>query len=549
MTALQPSSAPYPCAGSVAIIVNTYNQNEFLRDALTSSLTQSRPADIVLVVDDGSADDPRDLVASFAGVRYLRQANAGLAAARNAGLAAVDCDFILFLDADDRLLPGAVAAGLECLSTNPHGWLAYGAHRIIDRAGVVRSRSWHTPIGADPLLALLAQGNLIAMHGAVLYRTAQLRMVGGFDPALRRCEDYDAYLRIADAGAGTIVGHAMLVAEYRHHGTNMSRRAAAMLATALAVIGQPRQSLTPAALISARRAGRATMRRHYCPEIAIDAARNILHGDLTAKPIGGLVRAIGSAPLTFAKTIAGRIARKLAKQLPASVGRWLPPALWSPRVGQVDFGDFERTRPIGAVFGFDRGQPVDRHYIDLFLAKHRGVIMGRVLEIGDNSYTMQFGGEAVTTSDILHIHGGNPAATFVGDIADPATLPPNTFDCIVLTQTLHLIFDMRTALGTLHAALKPGGSLIITVPGISPIEPWEWRDSWFWSLTTPALTRLLAEHFAAEQITAQAYGNVYAAISFLAGLATAELDPAKLNAADRDFPVLVGAVATKSRNG
>jgi SAM-dependent methyltransferase len=164
-----------------------------------------------------------------------------------------------------------------------------------------------------------------------------------------------------------------------------------------------------------------------------------------------------------------------------------------------------------------------------------------VLEIGDDSYSRRFGGERITTRDVLHIHGGHPQATIVGDLADPGVLPQQTFDCIILTQTLHLIFDMTTAVAQIHAALKPGGVALITVPGISPLDRGEWKASWFWSLTDLALARLLSGPFEREKVTIATHGNLYAATAFLHGAAVEEIDTAKLAHFDPAYPVTVAA--------
>src|SRR5262252_3366041 len=98
-------------------------------------------------------------------------------------------------------------------------------------------------------------------------------------------------------------------------------------------------------------------------------------------------------------------------------------------------------------------------------------IRGRVLEIGDNAYTLRFGGAQVRQSDILHVDASNPRATFVGDLSRPNALPEAAFDCIVLTQTLQYLYDMRAAVATLHGAMKLGGVLLLTAPGISQLDP------------------------------------------------------------------------------
>jgi SAM-dependent methyltransferase len=205
-------------------------------------------------------------------------------------------------------------------------------------------------------------------------------------------------------------------------------------------------------------------------------------------------------------------------------------------------GGAGRTRPLCRDFGATRGKPIDRHYIEGFLAAHAGDIRGRVLEIEDDTYSRRFGGDRVTRQDILHL-SGNARSTITGDLAKPGLLPTRAFDCIIATQTLHLIFDMAAAVRQIEKALRPGGVALITVPGITPVDRGEWRTSWYWSLTGAALDRLLAGPFDPAKVSTTTYGNLYAATAFLAGASVQEASIAKLNLADDAYPVTIAARA------
>ncbi|MDQ6669299.1 MAG: methyltransferase, partial [Chloroflexota bacterium] len=105
-------------------------------------------------------------------------------------------------------------------------------------------------------------------------------------------------------------------------------------------------------------------------------------------------------------------------------------------------GTLRRTRPVSDEFGFDRGTPVDRYYIEQFLEQHRQDIRGHVLEVRDSRHTDRFG-HGLTQRAVLDINPANPLATIVADLADAHVMPTNSFDCFILTQTLHLIFEVR----------------------------------------------------------------------------------------------------------
>lgn len=217
-----------------------------------------------------------------------------------------------------------------------------------------------------------------------------------------------------------------------------------------------------------------------------------------------------------------------------------------PRRGSVDFGSFHRLHPISPIFGIDRGQPIDRYYIDRFLEANADRIRGRCLELGDPSYIQRFG-TGVTQTDVLHVVAGNPAATIVGDLTDAPHIPSDAFDCIIFTQSLQMIVDMRAALRTLHRILKPGGTLLLTTHGISKIGRRLGRDDWgeYWHLTAQGVDVLFQETFPGSDVEIRPYGNVLAAISSLHGLAAEELLRSELDHSDPDFEVLIGVRATK----
>ena len=93
----------------------------------------------------------------------------------------------------------------------------------------------------------------------------------------------------------------------------------------------------------------------------------------------------------------------------------------------------------------------------------------------------------------------------------------------VLSQTLHLIYDFKAALRTIHRILKPGGALLATFPGISQRSHDEWQDYWCWSFNSSSTRRMFAETFPQGEIEMEVYGNVLTAISFLQGISADEL--------------------------
>jgi glycosyltransferase involved in cell wall biosynthesis/SAM-dependent methyltransferase len=520
------SSAP-----SVSIVITTYNHAQFLPEAIESALGQIvRPAEVI-VVDDGSTDDPSSVVSRYPDVRFIRQPNQGLAAARNTGWQAAHGRYVVFLDADDRLLPEALASNLRRFKERPECAFVYGGYDYIDADGRHLSSPAPNLVGEDAYEAFLKE-NCVSMHATVMYRRHCLEQVGGFDARLPCCEDYELYLRLARRYP--VAAGKERIAEYRRHTSNMSLNFPQMFDTVLEVLR--RQSQHTKDNPQWRRALKAGF-RHWKSAYAHVQVSQLLTvaraSGLRQIPWSATARVFALAPATFVQ-IAGRRILTVVRSRLRSV--------W-PK--SVRFGDLRRLHPISANFGFDRGKPVDRRYIEDFLSRNAQDLRGRVLEIADNTYTARYGGDCLTRSDILDIDPSNPLATLVGDLAEGHNLPSEAFDCIVLTQTLQFVFDVHKAVATLHRMLKPGGVLLATVPGVSSIDRGEWGASWYWSLSPGALSRLLGGKFGEANVSVTSYGNVLAAVAFLHGLAESELRPTELDADDPRYPVIVAARAVK----
>lgn len=205
-------------------------------------------------------------------------------------------------------------------------------------------------------------------------------------------------------------------------------------------------------------------------------------------------------------------------------------------------GRISKATPLSTNWGFDRGEPVDRFYIANFLAAHADDIRGHVLEVAEDLYSSRFGGEHVTRLDIVSLHP-TPIATITGDLTHPASLPAGQFDCIICTQTLQLLFDLRAAVENLRRALRPGGVLLLTAPAITSIDRGEWKESWYWSFTEASLRRLLSQAFDPEKIEVSVYGSLTAATGFLHGATVEDIGAGKLQKFDAAYPVIVAARA------
>jgi SAM-dependent methyltransferase len=190
---------------------------------------------------------------------------------------------------------------------------------------------------------------------------------------------------------------------------------------------------------------------------------------------------------------------------------------------------------------------VDRYYIEQFLAEHAADVSGHVLEFSDDFYARTFGGTKLARVDVLDLTRENPRATIVTDLASGDNIPSNTFDCIICTQVLLLIYDIHAAVRTLYRILKPGGIVLVTVPGVAhKISRLDMdRGGDYWRFTTLSLRRLFEEVFPMNRIEVKAYGNVLAAIAFLHGFAVEDLRAGDLDYRDADYEVSIALRAVK----
>jgi hypothetical protein len=208
-----------------------------------------------------------------------------------------------------------------------------------------------------------------------------------------------------------------------------------------------------------------------------------------------------------------------------------------------DWGNLRRAEPFSACFGFDRGQPVDRLYIERFLARMSHHIRGDVLEIRDSRYTRRYGAEGFR-SHVLDIDVTNKRATIFGDLCDPGTLASAAYDCVILTQTLQYLVDPDAAIANLYTSLRFGGTMLITVPCSARIDP-RAPESDYWRWTPVGLRALVERRCTRAEVEAEGGGNLVAALAVMLGCSVEDLGPQDLAADDPHFPVVSCAAITK----
>ena len=534
----------------VSAIIIFLNGERFLHEAIDSVFAQTFDDWELLLVDDGSSDGSTEIARRYAQahpdrVRYLEHAahrNLGMSASRNLGIRHANGAYIAFLDADDVWAPSTLEEQVAILQVQRQAAMVYGPIEwwySWTGAAEDKGRDFVEELGIRPntlvappaLLSSFLQ-NKATVPSGMLVRRETFDRVGGFEDRFTSLYEDQVFCAKVCLNAPVFVAGTSWY-RYRQH----PESTCAVEKQAGRYYGQRVPFLEWLAAYLATQSAKQ-------PEI-----QQIVQKQLWPyhHPIQYKARRIIQSLVSFMQTQLLVIARRI---LPLSLRYWLGKQ-WDkrkngPAVGQVRFGSLRRLTPISRRWGFDRGDAIDRYYIQRFLAEHATDIQGRVLEVADDTYTRQFGGDRVTRSDVVHREAGDPKATIIADLAAAEHIPSDSFDCIILTQTLQLIYDLRAALKTLVRILKPGGVLLITVPGISQITRYD-MDRWgdCWRFTTWSAQQLLEEFVPPERITVEGYGNVFVATAFLYGLALQEVKRAELDYYDPDYQLIIAIRAVK----
>ena len=301
---------------TVSVIIPCYKQAGFLSDAIESVLAQTHPYVEIIVVDDGSPDNTGDVALSYPGVRCIRQENQGLSAARNTGIRESTGDFLVFLDADDRLTPIAIERGLHFLRLVPQAVIAVGKHKSISFEGLpipFRERSHKEKVHYVDLL----RENYIACPATVMYRRTVFDDIKGFNTSLRAAEDYDMYLRIAQKFP--IYCHTDCVAEYRRHGENMSsnqmlmsEHLARVLRSQLKGIGGNKE------YEEACRTGLEFYQRVYRIPVIVERMRIAARKRDWSGTLRDMLLLLWSDPLVFTETMGSKVRQVISQRLRSS---------------------------------------------------------------------------------------------------------------------------------------------------------------------------------------------------------------------------------------
>lgn len=203
------------------------------------------------------------------------------------------------------------------------------------------------------------------------------------------------------------------------------------------------------------------------------------------------------------------------------------------------------TKPLSQWYGFDRGIPLDRYYIENFINDNKASIQGTCLELLNDNYILKFGENRVSNKIILDIDKNNKNANLISDLRNLKELKDNTVDCIILTQVLQFIDDTNSAISECYRILKPNGILLATLPSISRIDDTSGVNGDYWRFTMASAQFLFEKKFRKENLKINSLGNAKIGIYFYAGLSQEDTSIKLLSKNDENFPLIICVRATK----
>lgn len=571
---------------AISIIIPTYQRRASVERLLQALKAQTLPPDQfeVIVVIDGSNDGTEAMVAQFASpfaLQPLWQPNKGRAAACNAGAYAARGELLVFLDDDMVPAPSFLTGHLEAHAGKERvGMMGAVPIDIADSSSPVikyvgTKFNQHLQKLADPDYELHLRD---FYSGNFSIPRAILLEVGPYDEGftIYGNEDLELGWRLRQDGVHLAYSpNALAKQQYLKGFDGLARDTIAKGRTAVLLAHKHPETWQELKLSAYHQSSRkwrivrsillrlssvwkglpntiiqlVLWQERWLPfrlqltyQFALDYFYWVgARAAMTAQPSHEQTKTISAErpPRMMLRRATAALTSRLAPHQRLRLRRWrhrlMRPAWISPLTS---------TTPLSTEWGMERGTPLDRYYIEHFMAQHRGDIRGHVIEVRDAGYTKQFGSD-VERSEVLDINAENSEATIIADLTAADAVAADQFDCFVLTQTLQFIYDYRAALKHAHRLLRPGGVLLVTVPAVSRIAPRYGLQSDYWRFTAASCLALFGEVFGADHITVHSYGNALTAAAFLRGVAYEELSQHQLDAQDPYFPVILAIRAVK----
>jgi peptidoglycan/xylan/chitin deacetylase (PgdA/CDA1 family) len=490
---------------SFDVIIRCGAHHARLLDTVASVREQSPAATTVVVVTETvtpvAALPWIDATADRFRLRHLHVEDVLKGGAMAAAAKLGSSDAVLWLEAGERLARHALGSLADVFESEPAAdvvttsWLLVGPgerSRVLPPAPCGRLEALSAPAGGD---------------GLTVARRSALTQLGFPDPRAGDLWAWELRLRALLAGRRVRATHEPMVVRYQRLDAPYARQ-----------WSDPERDSWIAHVLE-----------RFAPAFAADPASAIYQHEAAYRALAGEHEACAAR----VRDVLAQMER-LDRQ---SGGTETSP---SPQLARS-----RRLSPTTRDWGYSRGTPIDRHYIEQFLARHSADIRGRVLEVRDDSYATRFGGDAVTRTDVIDIDATNEHATIIADLRCAATIPDGTYDCVILTQTAQLVDDMAAVIAECARVLRHGGVLLATFPALSQVCIEYGTGGDMWRMTPAGARRLCEAAFHPADLEVSSAGNVLTSTAFLHGLACHELEPRELSTDDPHFPLVTAVRAVR----
>jgi glycosyltransferase involved in cell wall biosynthesis len=524
----------------VSVIINFLNAQKYISEAIESVLSQEYSDWELILVDDGSTDASTKVALDYAQrypgkISYFNHPNhenKGASCSRNFGLSKARGEYIAFLDADDVWLPHKLIKQVQILESNPEISMVYGpAFMWYSWTGkpqdFIKDHMQKLSVKPDSLVKpldwvvnfLQDEGKGIPTTCGILVRRDALSSLDWFEESLCEYEDMTFYAKVFSEKS--VFASSQCICKYRQHPES---RSFSGLISGLDSQEREKFLIWLRSYLNNRKVKNIAVKINLSAKIWFSRHKTVNKYILYS--------------LKIARVFFMRIILKVLKLIKSFLRLILRPFKMIISRLSLAFS----MKPLSEAWGFDRGLPLHRYYVDNFLQEFSADIRGHCLEFQENSYIRRFDRGAVQKIDILNVDSDNPRATIVADISKPNNIPSGQFDCIICTHVLHIIYDFEKAVSELYRILKPGGVVLFASPLVSMYSA-DVGD--LWRFTPDSLRIILGKVFGEDNVVIKSYGNSLIAAGEIRGLVRSEFTKTELDYQDERFAIEVCARAIK----
>jgi len=522
----------------VSIIIPCFNSGKYLSECLESVLSQDYTDYEVIVVNDFSTDNTLEIACSYAEkdarikiIDNSESSESGASAARNRGFKNSKGEYVVFLDSDDIWLPTALKRLVNLIEKhNEAGWVignciyfdnfrynldSYQYSKYDFEEGVYQKQ--------EMVLKFIRNFNQTPSQGAAIIKRIVVKKINGWENEFKmNYTDQAFYFKILCETRTFVTYDYFLL--YRNHEESASLKAIKRGEF------QKNEKIFFQWLIR-NLPNYEFAERDEVSQYAENTIREIDNNDTKVLNKVSVLKTV----LKKTKKLPRKF-RTLGRVLKKNAIRIIPKKIYRHFLHQ-------KLQPYSEVYGHDRGTEIARYYIECFLAENKELFEGNCLEFQAPTYLLKYADLEKCKINIIHIDDTNFLANIVADLTKPNTIPSNYFDCIISTHVLHMVLEKEKFLSEIYRILKPGGYILLAVPGVSMCD-YSWNE--LWRFTEEGIQQLLEQHFDKDLIQVKGFGNSLVAAGQIRGLSKEEFSIKELTSYDGRFAVEICAKAQKT---